>query len=85
MSVIVATEYNSERTHHGILWARSAQTRADEKIILWEEIERLFNDFGGEIKLSLAKDCYDEEIIKCEYQDGYSYIEYKIMDGEHGR
>ena len=84
MSVIIAAAPNKNRSD--ILWAQHAQTEADEKIIIYDEIIRLLKEFDNPhgITLSLSRDAFDEEILIA-YYDEDAVLEYKIMDGEHGR
>lgn len=84
MSVIVASIPDGRRSD--VLWARHAQTLADEAITLYNEIMRLLIEFDNPkgVTLNIAEDSFGERILVASYGED-SVIEYKTMDGETGR
>lgn len=82
MSVIVAIDPSCQ----SVLWAKTAKTTIDEKLIMQDEIMRLLYEFENPkgVNLELSEDAFGETILQVRYAED-SYLEYKIMDGEKGR
>ena len=83
VSIVVTSELDMNRKHHGVAWAKACTSHAEDKAAVFDDLLTLAQSAEGkQIMLSLRRDEFGDCVVDAEDGSG-TITEYKSIHIRH--